>query len=152
MDREQLIQELKVLVAGYIESRGLEFVDLICRYEGRELVLRVLADRPEGGISLQECAQLNRGIGGILDEKEILKEGYLLEVSSSGLDRPLSTKRDFLRCINKKARFFLNEPINERIELEGAIIRVDRETVCVDTGKEVIEIPLPKINRAKQAI
>lgn len=152
MDRQQILEELRGMMSDYLEGQGLDLVDLIYRYEGRDLVLRILVDKPEGGISLDECSALNSKISRILDEKDILKEKYILEVSSPGVDRPLLTKRDFIRCINKKARFFLNGPINGKMEWEGLIAKVGDEVVYVQIQNEVIEIPLKNIRKAKQII
>jgi len=88
----------------------------------------------------------------ILDEKDILKERYILEVYSPGLDRPLSTKNDFLRCINRKVRFWLSEPINGKIEMEGSVTKVDDDSVYVDIKDEAVKIPLLNIKKAKQII
>ncbi|MBN1914231.1 MAG: ribosome maturation factor RimP [Candidatus Omnitrophica bacterium] len=150
MYKHQVIEELRGIVSGYLESVGLELVDLIYRYEGRDLFLRILADKPLGGITLEECGRLNREIGGILDEKETLGDRYILEVSSPGLDRPLATKNDFLRCLNRRARFFLKDPVEGKIEWAGEILAVDDYSVQagIDTG--IIVIPLDKINKAKQ--
>lgn len=171
MDRESLISELTTVINDYLKNQGLDFVDLIYRYVGRDLFLRLLVDKPEGGISLDECAWLNNEISGILDQKDILQEKYILEVSSPGIDRPLKTKSDFLRCINRKVRFFLNESINGRMEIEGIITKVEDDTVYIEvnpvrdyeaTGRlggvcngvkrEIVVIPLSKINKAKQII
>lgn len=152
MDRQAIAAELKNIIGEYLLSQGLELVDIIYRHEGRDLILRVLLDRPEGGITLGECARLNIQISNLLDEKDILQTRYVLEVASPGLDRPLKAKNDFLRCINKKARFFLNEPVNGKIELEGTISKVENESVFIESNNEVIEIPLTRINKAKQII
>jgi ribosome maturation factor RimP len=151
MDRQAIIEELRIIIGDYLKNEGLDLVDLIYRYEGRDLILRILADRPEGGINLDECARLNRGISETLDEKNILEGSYLLEVSSPGLDRPLKTRSDFLRCLNKKVRFFLSEPVNGKIEWEGSVINVSNILVNVNLGETVIDIPLEKINKAKQS-
>jgi ribosome maturation factor RimP len=152
MDKQELILELRLLLGNYLKEQGLDLVDLIHRYEGRSLSLRILTDKPEGGISVGECAKLNRDICIILDEKEILKEGYILEVSSPGLDRPLVKKEDFLRCRNKEVRFFLNEPINEKMELQGKISKVDDDAVYIAIQGEVFEVPLVRIIKAKQIV
>jgi ribosome maturation factor RimP len=153
VDRHEKAAELKNIIGEYLKIQRIELVDLILRQEGRDLVLRVFADKPEGGITIGECAGLNERISSLLDEKGILEAGgYILEVSSPGLDRPLKERRDFLRCINKKARFFLNELINGKIELEGLINKVENDSVYVEVNGEVIEIPLTKINKAKQLI
>jgi ribosome maturation factor RimP len=152
MDRQEIINELKNLFGEYLKAQGLDLVELIYRYEGRGLFLRILADRPEGGISMEECSRLNNEISRILEEKDILQSRYILEVSSPGLDRPLKTKSDFLRCINRKARLFLSEQVNGKIELEGIIIRAEDDSVYVDIGGESVEIPLLKLTKAKQII
>jgi len=152
MDKQELVLELRLLADNYLKEQGLDLVDLIHRYEGRSLSLMILTDKPEGGISIGECAKLNRDICHILDEKDILKEGYILEVSSPGLDRPLVRKEDFLRCKNKEVRFFLNEPINEKMELQGKIAKVEDDAVYIAMQEEIFKVPLIRIIRAKQIV
>ena len=152
MDRQAVISELKIIIEDYFKAQGMELVDLICRFEGRDLFLRILADRLQGGITIDDCAYLNKGIGMILDEKNILQERYILEVSSPGLDRPLKTKDDFLRSINKKAKFFLSEKINGKMEWDGQIIGVTDPSVYIDVNGEKIDLPLLKIIKASQIL
>lgn len=143
---------MRQIIEDVLRSKGLELIDLIYRFEGRDLFLRVLTDRPEGGISLGECANLNREIGAILDQRDILRERYVLEVSSPGIDRPLLTKNDFIRCLNRDVHFFLLEPINAKIELEGRVERVEGESVFVDIDGEKVRIELAKIRKGKQVV
>lgn len=152
MDREVLINDFKAFLEGFLRERNLDFVELIYRYEGRDLFLRVLVDKFNGGITLDECAGLNRELGAILDEKNILENRFILEVSSPGLDRDLKTENDFKRSINKRVRFFLNDYIKAKLEWEGVVHKVDGGVVAVDTGNGLIEVPLVKINKAKQEI
>jgi len=147
-----IIGELNSLLKDYLISLNFILVDIICRYEGNGLVLRVLADKPNGGINLDECAMLNREIGVLLDEKDIIKEKYILEVASPGLDRPLRTRDDFLRLLNKPAKFFLNEVINGKLEWDGSIDRVDQNSVFIMAKEGIIELPIIKINKAKLII
>lgn len=152
MDRQEIIEELRGIIGEYLKSQRLDLVDLIYRREGRDPILRILVDRPEGGITIGECAVLNRQIGSLLDEKEMVQERYILEVASPGLDRALKSKNDFSRCINRKVRFFLNEQINGKIEIEGVINKVEGDSVYIEGKDEVVEVPLTKINRGKQII
>lgn len=152
MDRQEIIETLKSIIEDYLKIQQLDLVDLIYRQEGRGLILRILIDRPQGGITLGECTRLNREISAILDERDILKMNYVMEVSSPGLGRILKTKADFCRCINRRVRFFFNEPINGKAELEGVIIKVENDSACVDIEDKIMEIPLSKINRGKQVI
>jgi len=147
-----IIGELNSLLKDYLISLNFILVDIICRYEGNGLVLRVLADKPNGGINLDECAMLNREIGVLLDEKDIIKEKYILEVASPGLDRPLRTRDDFLRLLNKPAKFFLNEVINGKLEWDGSIDHVDQNSVFIMAKEGIIELPIIKINKAKLII
>jgi ribosome maturation factor RimP len=152
MDREAVIGGLKNIIGDYLQARNMDLVDFIYRYEGKDLVLRILADNPEGGISLGECACLNRDISRLLDEQDIIQERYTLEVSSPGLDRPLKTKSDFLRCSNKKVKFFFSEPVNGKFELEGIINKAGDDTVFIDIANQTVEAPLAKIRKAKQVL
>ncbi len=152
MDRQGITAELKNIIGDYLKVQRLDLVDLTYRQGGKDLILRLLVDRPEGGITLNECAKFNIQLTKLLDEKDILQTRYILEVASPGLDRPLKTKNDFSRCINKRARFFLDESINGKIELEGLIYKVGDDSVYIESRNEIIEIPLTKINRAKQVI
>ena len=149
MDKEALVSQLKIILEDYLKSLNLILVDIIYRYEGRDLVLRILTDKLTGGITLDECAILNRDIGGLLDEKDIIQGRYILEVSSPGLDRPLKTKDDFLLALNKKAKFFLNELINGKLEWDGLIKKVGQESVFISIKDSLIEVPFLKINKAR---
>lgn len=152
MDRDALLSELSPVIEGCLKDRNLELVDISCRRQGKDVVLRILVDKPEGGISLDECAFLNKEIGAMLDEKDIVKEGYILELSSPGLDRPLKTKSDFIRCISRKAEIFLNEQINGRMEFKGIINKVEDASVHIEAEEAAVEIPFSKITKAKQVV
>lgn len=152
MDRENLVNELKVIIEDYLESWNLELVDIFYRRAGRESVLKILVDKPEGGISLETCATLNNEIGVILDQGDLLKESYILEVSSPGIVRPLKTKNDFSRCIYRRVRVFLSGQIEGKSELEGEITGVTDASLFVETEKGKIEIPFSMVNFAKQIV
>ena len=152
MDRQAKISELKTIMQDYLKAKDYDLVEFIYRYEGRDLILRILADRPQGGITIEECADLNKELSNILDENDTLQERYILEVSSPGLDRPLFTKNDFMRCINKKVHLFFNEQVNQKSELEARIVEVGEEVVKVDIDGNISEIPIAKIRKAKQVI
>jgi ribosome maturation factor RimP len=149
MDKEELIERLKVLLSEFLSSSNLELVDLIYRREGRDFVLRVLVDKPQGGITLDECTSLSRSISEMLDANNLPDESYMLEVSSPGLDRPLSSEKDFRRNLGRKVKFFLKEMLNGKLEWDGLIKEVNNNSVIIETGAQVLEIYLDKINKAK---
>jgi ribosome maturation factor RimP len=152
MVRPEVIEEIQNTIDSYLEERQFYLVEMKYFYQADTLVLVILADRPHGGITLKECIELNKSISIILDEKDILQERFILEVSSPGLDRPLVRKEDFLRCSNKEVRFFLNEPINEKMELQGTISKVEDDAVYIAMQEEIFKVPLIRIIRAKQIV
>jgi ribosome maturation factor RimP len=152
MRNPEINNELESLISTYLGAQNLDLVEFTYRQEGRNLVLRILVDKPEGGISIGECAALNQQIGSILDEKNLIEGSCLLEVSSPGLDRPLKTSKDFLRCLNREARFFLTEQMNGKIEFKGLIREVKDNSINVETDGQNIEVPFSKIFRVKQVI
>lgn len=152
MDRQELISQLTNIISEYLKIKGFDLVDITYRYEGRDLILRVLVDRPYGGITIDECTLINKDIGTILDEKDIIKDTYTLEVSSPGIGRPLRTKNDFSRCINRKVQIFLLSPRDGRLEWQGTIERIENETIYIAVKDKVIEIPLSCVSMAKQLI
>ncbi len=166
MIKEELNKELNELIGSCLSRQNLELVDFIYRYEGNNLVLMVLADRPEGDITLGECALLNRQLGQLLEEKNIIAGNYVLEVSSPGLDRCLKTQKDFSRCVNKEAVFFLNDLAGGKCQWQGVITKVDETSVFIDrpeghglasfsqsqNSRQVLEIPLIKINKARLVV
>lgn len=152
MEKQIFLEELKKIILPILEENGVELVEFNFIYGRCSSTLKLLVDKKEGEINLEDCTRLNEKIGAILDEQDIVKERYILEVSSPGLDRPLKTKNDFLRCINRNVKFFLSESISSKLELEGTITRVTEELVYVDIKGQLIEIPLVRIKWAKQII
>lgn len=147
-----MIKELNALISSWLSRQNLELVDLICRYEGGNLVISIVVDIPGGGITLGECALLNRQLGGLLEEKNIIAGNYVLEVSSPGLDRCLKTQKDFSRCLNKEAVFFLNDLVGGKCQWQGVISKVDEASVFIEHSGQVLEIPLIKINKARLVV
>jgi ribosome maturation factor RimP len=152
MDRPVIIEELRALIQDCLRGKNFEFIDLIFRQEGGGLFLRVVTDRPEGGITLEECARLNKEIGFLLEEKDILQQRYILEVSSPGLDRPVMTGNDFRRCLNRRVRVFLTEAVEGRWEWEGVLVKMEEDSLRLETGPGEIVLPLSKVARAKQVV
>ena len=81
---------------GLLASLGMELVDIEYKREGRTMVMRIYIDKP-GGVNLDDCADVNRELSAILDVDDVVPDRYLLEVSSPGLNRPLTKEADYLR-------------------------------------------------------
>ena len=149
---DELLDKIKQVVQGYIEGLSYELVDLSLSKTRGNITLRILTDKPKGGISLKECADLNQGLSAILDRENTAEEGYVLEVSSPGLDRPLTSRKDFSRAGERQIRAVLSEPFEGKYEITGIITKVENDYLFLDSGKKIIKIPLNKIKKAKQVI
>ncbi|MFH0790588.1 MAG: ribosome maturation factor RimP [Candidatus Omnitrophota bacterium] len=152
MDYAAFTEDLKKVLQPILDQESIELVELISVKTKKNLLLRLLVDRSNGGISLGDCVKLNEKIRDHLDTTNIVGPDYMLEVSSPGADRPLKTKKDFLRCINKRVKFFLKDAINGKIETVGIIASVEENNVGIDVSGRVLHVPLGNILRAKQVI
>ncbi|RJP29730.1 MAG: ribosome maturation factor RimP [Candidatus Omnitrophota bacterium] len=152
MDYKIFEEELRDLIRPLLENEGFTLVELNFFRAQDKAVVKILADRRSGGISIDECARLNQQIGDLLDSRDTIKDKYLLEVSSPGLDRPLRTREDFGRCIGKEARFFLKEQFDSKLEYSGKILDVKDDSVSIDSAGRVIELPIRIISKAKQQV
>lgn len=149
---QETLEKIKNAVGDFIQTSGYELIDASLRKVSGVLNLQFLVDRPEGGISLRECAVLNAQLGVLLDKENILDDRYILEVSSPGVDRPLLGEKDFLRAKGRYIRVFLGEPHDGKIEWEGSIDNVNGGILSLSTTDAIRNIPLSKINKAKQVI
>ena len=148
---EPLVAHIQVLAEPILAERGMELVELTCRPQGRQLLIRLLVDRA-GGITIQQCAQVNRLLGESLDAASLIAQSYTIEVSSPGLDRPLVSKRDFERALGEDLQLDLNMGDGRFKELQGMLLAVQQEAVVLKTGAGNLTIPFAQIRTAKKAL
>ncbi len=150
---EDVLLKLRPFFSAHLEKQGFILVDMrFYRNNEGALILEVLADRSEGGVNLAECARFNIELGDIAEENASVSARYTLEVSSPGIDRPLVILPDFRRVIGRKVRVFLKEPYDGKIEYLGSVESVGADAILIKTENKTINIPLEKVNRAKQVV
>ena len=150
---EDILLKARPLFSAYLEKVGFILVDLrFYRNSEGSLILEVLSDRVEGGISLGECARLNVELGDIIEKNAPVPARYSLDVSSPGTDRPLFVSSDFRRVVGRKVRVFLKELYDGKIEHLGSVESVGEDAISLKTETKTIQIPLDKVNRAKQVV
>ena len=102
-------------------SSGLEVVEVELRGGGKSRMLRVFLDKP-AGVTHEDCAQFSREFGTILDVEDVIPgSGYVLEVSSPGLDRKLVKAADYERFVGRKVELMTREPVNGNRHFEGRL-------------------------------
>jgi ribosome maturation factor RimP len=146
MDQET-IGRVKALADNYLKDHNIELVDVIYRRESPGMVLRLLVDTAQG-ITLAECEKLNKYLSEVLDKEDAIEGHYVLEVSSPGLDRPLSSDRDFERVVGSELCITTYEPIEGRRSHEGKLASSDNEKIVVESAGKSITIPRKKIAKA----
>ena len=143
----EVVDRVKLLIEGYLEDNGIELVDIIYRREQGGMVLRLLADTPEG-ITIAECEALNNYLSELIDKEEVIAEHFLLEVASPGLDRPLGSDRDFARVMGKELELRMYEPIGGKREHQGKLMGIDKDNIVIEANGISTVVPRLKIAKA----
>lgn len=129
---------------------GLELVDVELRREGRGTVLRLLIDKAGGGVSLDDLTAASRQISDVLDVRDDAVPGaYTLEVSSPGIDRPLTRPSHFPAYVGKRVHVQTRKGIGTRHSFRGVLTAVDPTGITI-TGDDGVahEVAFDAITRA----
>jgi ribosome maturation factor RimP len=149
MDRSAVTQRVWELAEPLALATGLELVDVQYRPEGGRVVLRLLIDRPTGGVTLDELARVARELGDVLDGHDAVPGSYHLECSSPGLNRPLLREAHFQRARGQRVRVRTRDPIGGRRNFHGVLDAVTSDAVTVvDPATGPVAIPFAAIERA----
>jgi ribosome maturation factor RimP len=150
------VAELQKLIEPEVEAEGLALVRVKMTGGTSDPTLQVMAERPDTRqLTLEDCARLSRRLSDMLDAleaegKDPFDAAYRLEVSSPGIDRPLTRLQDYDDWKGHEARIHPHEPFQGRKQLSGDLIGVDGETVRIDVkGLGETAIPFGAIRNAK---
>jgi len=147
MQKNKVEEQIEKLAGPVAESLGLELVQVVYRRESAGWILRILVDRP-GGVSVDDCADLSRELSHILDVEDPLPGAYRLEVSSPGLDRPLTKPDDFKRFLGKEVTLKTSAPIDGRRKFTGTLEGFEDQRVVLRVEGKQQEIDYQLIEKA----
>jgi ribosome maturation factor RimP len=148
-------------------SCGLEIFDVQLRRESVGLVLRVVIDRPlahdgqgrvvverpEQSIGIEDCQRVSQDLSAILDVEDAVDAAYTLEVSSPGLERPLRGAPDYERFTGRMAKIVVREAVDRQMHFEGRLLGVEDGVVVLEAGRrKVVRLPLDNIARGRLAV
>lgn len=152
MKGKEICIELENLLSPVIASIGYELVYLDYLKEKRSWILRVSIDK-NGGVSLNDCEKVSKVIDSKLDEIDLIKTSYSLEVCSPGLDRPLLKEKDFIRFQGSKIKVKTRD-LGDRKNFTGWIKGFSEGilTLALIDGEEIFSIPLEKIQKANLVV
>jgi ribosome maturation factor RimP len=114
------LERVREIAERVASSSGLELVDVEFHGGGNSRMLRITVDKP-AGVTHQDCANVSREVGTILDVEDAVSGSYLLEVSSPGLDRKLSHPAEFERFVGSLIKVTVGEPVNGSRHFEGRL-------------------------------
>jgi ribosome maturation factor RimP len=124
-------RRLADIVTPAIEGLGFELVR-IRLMGGKTPTLQIMADRPEGGIVVDDCAQISTAVSAVLDVEDPIVDNYTLEVSSPGIDRPLTRLKDFDMWADYEARVETIELIDGRRRFKGFLRGTEGDEVLIE--------------------
>jgi ribosome maturation factor RimP len=144
-------EELRALIEPVVDEAGFELVDVQLARGGKPWTLKITIDTPEcdGRVPVDGCAAVSREIGSQLDVADAIKADYRLEVSSPGLDRPLTRQKDFASACGREVQVETRQPISGRRRFRGILLRFERDVVAIDVGGNEVEISFAEVSKAK---
>ena len=137
-------EKIQSLVRPIVEAEKMELVDVEYK-RGQKGVLRIFIDKA-GGVNLSDCAKISSQVEAFLDIDDLIKNNYVLEVSSPGLDRPLKNEADYERNKGKLIKVSLYAPLEGKKTFTGRMISaLDKKVILKEKSDKIINIPFAAI-------
>lgn len=143
-------EKIEELVTKPIINLGYRVYDVMYVKEGRDNYLRIFIDN-DAGISIDDCEKVNNEITDMLDDANIIKDQYFLEISSPGVERHIRKEKHLEAHINKDIDVKLFKPINKQKELTGKLKEFNKDTLTLLVENEEIKLERNNISSMKRA-
>jgi ribosome maturation factor RimP len=142
-------KRVETIIAPTLQDMGFDLVRV--RISGAQRrTLQIMAERlDDGTMTVEDCAAISRAVSTLLDVEDPIKGSYTLEVSSPGLDRPLTRPKDYTRFAGLEVKIELREPMDGQRRFRGRIAGLADDQVQLDTEDTRVAIPYADIERAK---
>ncbi len=136
------------IVTPVIEDMGFELVR-VRLMGGKTHNLQIMAERPAGGIEVDECAEISNAVSAVLDVEDPVTDTYTLEVSSPGIDRPLTRLKDFAEFEGYEAKIETAELIDGRKRFKGVLAGVEDDEVLINIDEGTVGLKFDWLTDAK---
>ena len=136
------------IITPVIEDMGFELVR-VRLMSGKQTTLQIMADKPDGGIEVDDCAEISQAVGAVLDVEDPILDEYTLEVSSPGIDRPLTRLKDFEMFEGYEAKVETGEMIDGRRRFKGELAGVEDDEVLINVAEGTIGLKFEWLSDAK---
>jgi ribosome maturation factor RimP len=138
------------LIEPTVKDMGLDLVRVAMIGGKSDPTLQIMAERPDTRqLTIVDCETLSRKLSDILDEADPIEEGYRLEVSSPGIDRPLTRRSDFADWAGHEARIKFVDPVDTAKQVSGDIVGIEGDTIRIATPKGERLVDFANIASAK---
>ena len=142
------MSHLEPILTPAIEAAGYRLVRLRLM-GGKTKTLQIMAERPDGTMNVEDCAVLSHALLDFIEREEPIEGEYELEVSSPGIDRPLTRLMDYSRYAGHEAKIELIAPVDGRKRFRGQVLGLDGTDVVIETQGNRVKFPFKSIAEAK---
>ena len=142
-------QRIRELIEPVVRSEGLVLVELVWRRESSGRVLRLFVERPGRGVDLEDCSQLSRLLGDLLDVEDLIPERYSLEVSSPGLTRRIKNPAEYEIFAGRLARLVVSDDQGGNTSLTGRLKGTMGSDVVLEVDGKPRAVPLARVVKAR---
>lgn len=151
MNKKGIESSVKKLTDEIIKDSDIELIDIEYVKEGPFKYLKIYIDKP-GGITVDDTADISRVLNKKLDEVDLIKEQYFLEVSSPGVERPFKKEEDYLRNIGNviEAKFY--KPIEGKKSVKGILAEKNENNIVIKSGDDIITVELKDLSKINRVI
>ena len=144
----EIEKKISAIISPTIETLGYELVR-IRLVHGDTATLQIMADRKSGEIDVDDCSIISRDISVLLDIEDPINDAYILEVSSPGIDRPLTRLKDFSNWQGYEVKLETYELINGQRRFKGEIYNIEKDNITLANNGKFIELSFELISEAK---
>lgn len=146
-----LTDKIAEIIEPTIEGLGFELVrvQLFSSPRGEASTLQVMAEKEDGTMTVEGCAKISREISTLLDVEDPIDSEYVLEVSSPGLDRPLTRKKDFVKFAGFEAKVELIRAVENRKRYRGILLGLEDDLILIRVDGEKYQFDFSDVLKAK---
>ena len=136
------------IITPTVEDMGFEVVR-VRLMSGKDSILQIMVQKPDGTIEVDQCAEVSNALSAILDVEDPILDEYRLEVSSPGIDRPLTRMKDFEQWAGFEAKIETDELIDGRRRFKGALAGIEGDEILLEIEEGTIGLKFAWLSDAK---
>ncbi len=152
MDKSPLSRKVEKAITPAAEGMGYEIVRVLMVGVGSgKPTLQIMAEKPDGTMNLDDCSKLSQAVSAVLDVEGVIDSAYYLEVSSPGIDRPLTRFKDFERWKGFEAKIEVDQPVDGQKKFKGMLMGTEgSDIISVQTEDGTLRgLPFGHVQKAK---